>query len=154
MFHKFYSPVKNEDVYIFAEIVKKKKKKQVEKNFPLQVSFPGVSLWVEQMARIRSQACKWEITPEWWQTQSTLPTPALFIHSTSHEAPGTLPGDHRFPFMTPGLLCREAAAWNPGIQDPPWGSGLCWGWRRWVSDGRLSCQRGRPCSCRLPSFAS
>jgi len=64
MFHKFYSPVKNEDVYIFAEIVKKKKKKQVEKNFPLQVSFPGVSLWVEQMARIRSQACKWEITPE------------------------------------------------------------------------------------------
>ena len=25
MFHKFYSPVKNEDVYIFAEIVKKKK---------------------------------------------------------------------------------------------------------------------------------
>ena len=36
MFHKFYSPVKNEDVYIFAEIVKKKKKKkkQDEKNFP------------------------------------------------------------------------------------------------------------------------
>ena len=28
MFHKFYSPMKNEDVYIFAEIVKKKNKKK------------------------------------------------------------------------------------------------------------------------------
>ena len=108
-----------------------------------------MSLWVEQMARIRSQACKWEITPEWWQTQSTLPTPALFIHSTSHEAPGTLPRDHRFPFMTPGLLCCEAAAWNPGIQDPPSGSGLCWGWRRWLSARTAQLSEGQ--ALQLPA---
>lgn len=35
MFHKFYSPVKNEDVYIFAEIVKKKKKKTGRKEFSI-----------------------------------------------------------------------------------------------------------------------
>ena len=53
--------------------------------------------------------------------------------------------------MTPGLLCREAAVWHPGIRDPRRAPGCAVGGGG-DSAPAAPLQRGRPRSCRPPAL--